>query len=83
MLPELEKYMALDWKWRICLRPDPWNKLWELLPDRKRVGNGWEPALPLILAAWYETQINKNESVLWSILHGLKLMGLGRLSWNT
>jgi hypothetical protein len=26
-----------------------------LLPDNKRVGSGWEPSLPLILAAWWDT----------------------------
>jgi len=36
---------------RVCPVPQRWNALWELLPDRKRVGGGWEPALPLILAA--------------------------------
>jgi len=40
---------------RVCPKPDKWNKLWELLPDRKRVGAGWNPPLPLILAAWWET----------------------------
>jgi hypothetical protein len=37
---------------RVCPVPQRWNELWEMLPDRKRVGNGWEPPLPLILAAW-------------------------------
>ena len=40
---------------RVCPKPDYWNKLWEMLPDKKRVGAGWQPALPLILAAWWET----------------------------
>ena len=35
--------------------PQRWNELWEMLPDQKRVGNGWEPPLPLILAAWWNT----------------------------
>ena len=26
-----------------------------LLPDRRRVGHGWEPAVPLIFAAWWES----------------------------
>lgn len=37
---------------RICPMPAQWNILWEMLPYRKRVGMGWEPALPLILSAW-------------------------------
>lgn len=31
-----------------------WNEFWEMLPDKKRKGLGWEPSLPLILAAWWE-----------------------------
>jgi hypothetical protein len=40
---------------RVCPQPQQWNALWELLPGRKRSGSGWEPPLPLILAAWWET----------------------------
>ena len=39
---------------RVCPNPIFWNELYELLPDRKRVGQGWEPPLPLILAAWWD-----------------------------
>lgn len=31
---------------RVCPMPQRWNALWELLPDRARVGGGWEPPLP-------------------------------------
>ena len=37
---------------RVCPKPAPWNTLWELLPDRQRAADGWQPPLPLILAAW-------------------------------
>ncbi len=37
---------------RVCPMPASWNQLWEMLPDRRRVGSGWEPPLPLILGAW-------------------------------
>jgi len=37
---------------RICPQPYAWNDLWETLPERRRQGAGWEPPLPLILAAW-------------------------------
>jgi hypothetical protein len=40
---------------RVCPQPMVWNRLWELLPDRKRQDAGWEPPLPLILAAWWAT----------------------------
>jgi hypothetical protein len=39
---------------RVCPQPTVWNRLWELLPNRRRAGPGWEPPLPLILAAWWE-----------------------------
>jgi hypothetical protein len=40
---------------RICPEPGKWHELWQLLPDRQRVGSGWNPPLPLILAAWDHT----------------------------
>lgn len=40
---------------RICPAPQIWNKLYGKLPNKVRVGSGWNPSLPLILAAWYET----------------------------
>jgi len=39
---------------RVCPLPKAWQQLWEMLPDRRRVGDAWEPAVPLILAAWHE-----------------------------
>lgn len=40
---------------RVCPQPGKWHELWEMLPDRQRVGSGWQPPLPLILAAWEHT----------------------------
>jgi hypothetical protein len=40
-----------------CPNPERWNALWEMLPDKRRQGSGWEPALPLILAAWWDSPI--------------------------
>jgi len=40
---------------RICPQPGKWHDLWEMLPDKQRVGSGWQPPLPLILAAWDHT----------------------------
>jgi len=48
VLEELLKYVASQG--RVCPAPQRWNDLWELLPNRKRVGGGWDPPLPLILA---------------------------------
>ena len=36
--------------------PKDWNKLWQMLHNkRQKPSGGWEPSMPLILAAWYET----------------------------
>ncbi len=40
---------------RVCPLPIFWSRLWEILPGRMRVGAGWNPPAPLILAAWGET----------------------------
>ncbi len=40
---------------RICPLPQLWNRLWEMLPGRSRVGAAWQPPPPLILAAWHDT----------------------------
>jgi hypothetical protein len=40
---------------RVCPQPLRWKELWEMLPDKKRKGRDWNPSLPLILAAWWET----------------------------
>ena len=42
---------------RVCPQPMAWNDLWKMLPNKIMKGNGWEPALPLILAAWDDTPI--------------------------
>src|SRR5688572_15150851 len=59
---------------RVCPLPQQWNELWELLPERRRVGGGWEPPLPLILAAWHETpamlkMLRLAEHVEWAAKH--------------
>lgn len=46
-----------------------------MLPGRRRVGAGWEPALPLILAAWWETpsqlkHLRFLEHLEWADKHG-------------
>ena len=60
---------------RVCPQPSRWNELWELLPNRQRKGNGWEPSLPLILAAWGDTPIllkklRLREHLEWAQKHG-------------
>lgn len=60
---------------RICPQPQVWRRLFDLLPDKRRAGNGWEPPLPLILAAWDHTSdLEKRERFLlhirWAADHG-------------
>jgi hypothetical protein len=38
---------------RVCPKPMRRNELYDLLPDRRQVGAGWEPPLPLILGGWW------------------------------
>jgi hypothetical protein len=60
---------------RVCLQPRKWNELYEMLPDKKRKGIDWEPALPLILAAWWDTpaiskMLRLREHIHWAADHG-------------
>jgi len=60
---------------RVCPQPQQWQQLYELLPNKKRKGLGWEPSLPLILAAWWDTPaISKmqrlQEHFEWAAAHG-------------
>ena len=55
--------------------PQRWNALWNLLPDRTRVGAGWQPPLPLVLGAWAETpgmlkMLRLTEHLEWAADHG-------------
>ncbi len=59
---------------RVCPMPPLWKELYELLPNRQRVGGGWEPALPLILAAWHDTpaiskMLRLEEHIRWAAEH--------------
>jgi hypothetical protein len=51
-LAELLEYVRSER--RVCPTPQYWDRLWQMLRDRKRVAGGWDPPAPLILAAWYE-----------------------------
>ena len=60
---------------RVCPQPLRWNELWQMLPNRQRVGNGWEPSLPLILAAWWDASdlakmLRLAEHIEWADKHG-------------
>ncbi|MDD2389002.1 MAG: hypothetical protein PHP23_04625 [Desulfobacterales bacterium] len=60
---------------RVCPQPMRWQELYEMLPDKRRKGGGWEPALPLILAAWWDTsalqkKVRFCEHIKWASAHG-------------
>ena len=72
-LAELLSYCRADG--RACPMPKRWNELYRMLPETRRTGIGWEPPLPMILAAWWETsgeqkQARLIEHVRWAHDHG-------------
>lgn len=59
----------------VCPLPDKWNRLYKLLPNRRRNGSGLEPALPLILASWHDTAailkaMRLKEHIEWAAANG-------------
>jgi hypothetical protein len=42
---------------RVCPMSTHWDRLWEMLPDKKHVGRGWKPSPPLTLTVWWETPL--------------------------
>ena len=78
---------------RVCPTPQAWNELWEMLPNRSRVGSGWEPPLPLILGAWWHTSnldkmLRLRQHLAWAAEHGslpeidVFLRSLEESSWH-
>jgi CheY-like chemotaxis protein len=60
---------------RICPLEKKWNELYQILPNKRRVGLSWEPPVPLILGAWYYTDDSAKMDVLakhieWAEKHG-------------
>jgi len=64
--------------WQYCTSnnrvfPREWNKLYNLLNNKKqKQAGGWEPPLPIILAAWditmpIEKQLRFKEHIQWAI----------------
>jgi hypothetical protein len=52
-LPELLTECTRDG--RVCPMPPIWGQLWEMLPERRWVGEGWNPPLPLMLIDWCDS----------------------------
>jgi hypothetical protein len=78
---------------RVCPQPQQWQALYEMLPEKKRKGAGWEPSLPLILAAWWDTpalpkMLCLREHIEWAASHGCLaevqafLSGLSEEQWH-
>jgi hypothetical protein len=74
----METFMTL---WDYCssnkrVIPKDWNKLWNMLANKNRKpSGGWEPPLPLILAAWdvtmpLEKQLRFKEHIQWADNNG-------------
>lgn len=60
---------------RVCPQPAKWQQLYDMLPDKKQSGGGWEPPPPLTDAAWKATpSIPKRmvfrEHIEWAASHG-------------
>ena len=60
---------------RVCPLPQYWNHLWKMLPEQVRVGAGWQPPAPLILAAWHEStdmmkMLRFAEHIQWADKYG-------------
>lgn len=53
---------------RVSPMPIPWNDLWEMLPDRERVGSSWIPLPPIILSGWHTTTAEQKRERLFSHL---------------
>lgn len=66
-LEELLKEVSKDG--RIYPRPQQWNKLYELLPNRQRKRAGWEPPVPLILGAWWHTTNEEKRERFYDHIH--------------
>lgn len=60
---------------RVCPQPARWQQLYDMLPDKQRSSAGWEPAPPLIDAAWNGTpsipkRMCMREHIEWAASHG-------------
>jgi hypothetical protein len=75
-MSELDQLLAYcREKERVCPVPRRWHELWEMLPEKTQLGIGWQPPLPLILAAWWEAsdaakQERLEEHLRWAADHG-------------
>jgi hypothetical protein len=71
----------VQFKERVCPMPNFWHELWKMLPDCKQNEDGtWNPPLPLILAAWWDTTDDqKRERLTEHINYADKKMVINRI----
>lgn len=69
----------IDEKNRICPRPDMWNKLWELLIDKKP-RDAPDPPKPLILGAGILPEESKRERFLEHIKYAEKFGAINEVT---
>ena len=89
---------TLETLWEYCsannrVIPKDWHKLYEMLINkRQKPSGGWEPSLPLILAAWnytmpIEKQLRFKEHIHWAYNNnqieeiGIYLRSLSEEDW--
>jgi hypothetical protein len=77
---------------RVCPLPKAWQQLWEMLPEKRRTVDAWEPAIPLIGAAWHDApamlkMVRLAEHLQWAAKHNALpevaafLRGLSGTTW--
>jgi hypothetical protein len=66
-LKDLREYVKADG--RICPSRSSWNRLWDMLPDKKHIGRNWKPPMPLSLAVWWETPLHAKSLRLEKHIH--------------
>ena len=78
---------------RVCPKPSPWCKLWEMLPREGKPGSGPPPGLPIVLGGWYYSPdalkvLCFHEHVEWAAKQGVLtevdafLRGLPEEEWH-
>jgi len=73
-LPSLLEHVQANG--RVCPLPDHWQRIWEMLPDRRQVGASYDPPPPLILGGWsYSSNLDKilrlRTHIEWAARHGV------------
>lgn len=70
-----EALQEVRWHNRVCLRPERWKQLYELLPGKIQEPGHWRPPPPVIGQAWFATssipkRLCFQEHILWAHKHG-------------